>query len=106
MVKKPKLVVVWDKSAYTSLQMAYDYIREDSLINAERVREEILKLTRGLPDHPEKYPTDKFKKSNNGNYRVFEKYSYRVTYKITEQEIIILRVRHVKQEPKEYWSFP
>lgn len=40
MVKKPKLVVTWDKAAYTSLQMAYDYIKEDSLVNAELVREE------------------------------------------------------------------
>lgn len=31
MVKK---VVVWDKPAYTSLQAAYDYIKEDSPINA------------------------------------------------------------------------
>lgn len=102
MVKKTKLVVVWDKPAYTSLQIAYDYIKEDSLVNADRVREGILKITKGLSDHPEKYPPDKFKKDNTGNYRAFEKYSYRVAYKITEQEIIILRVRHVKQEPKEY----
>jgi plasmid stabilization system protein ParE len=79
MVKK-KLVVAWDKSAYTSLQRAYDYIKEDSLVNAERVREEILKISKGLPDHPEKYPPDKFKKANTGNYRAFEKYSYRVVY--------------------------
>lgn len=102
MVKKPKLVVVWDIPAYASLQTAYNHIKEDSLVDAERVREEILKITRGLPDHPEKYPPDKFKKANSGNYRAFERYSYRVAYKITEQEIIILRVRHVKQEPKEY----
>ena len=102
MVRKPKLVVAWDKPAYSSLQLAYDHIKEGSLANAEQVLEGILKITVGLPDHPEKYPRDKFKKNNPGNYRAFEKYSYRVAYKITEQEIIVLRVRHVKQEPLEY----
>lgn len=47
-------------------------------------------------------PPDKFKKNNPGNYRAFEKYSYRIAYKHTATEIRILRVRHVKQEPKEY----
>jgi plasmid stabilization system protein ParE len=56
----------------------------------------------GLVDHPEKHPPDRFKKDNNGNFRAFEKHSCRVAYYIAETEIRILRVRHVKQEPKEY----
>lgn len=102
MVRKTKSVVVWDKPAYASLQQAYNYIKEDSLSNAEKVREGILKIVDALPDHPEKHPPDNYKKSNKGNYRAFEKYSLRVAYKIAEKEIIILRIRHVKQEPKEY----
>jgi plasmid stabilization system protein ParE len=102
MVKKSKLVVTWDKPAYTTLQRIFEYIRQDSPVNADKVREEILKATRGLVDHPEKYPRDKFKKDNPGNYRAFEKYSYRVAYRHTEKEIKILRIRHVKQEPQEY----
>lgn len=101
MVKKSKRVV-WDKPAYTSLEKAYNHIKQDSLTNAEKVRTGIIKITRSLSGRPEKYPPDKFKTDNRGNYRAFEKYSYRVAYKITEEEIIILRIRHVKQEPKEY----
>lgn len=102
MVKKTKPVLVWDKPAYRSLQQAYDYIKKDSLANAEKVREGILKSADSLADHPEKHPPDKYKKSNKGSYRAFEKYSYRVAYKITAKKIIVLRIRHVKQEPKEY----
>ncbi len=102
MVEKSKRIIVWDKPAYNSLQKAYQYIREDSLTNAIKVRDDIIKIARSLPDHPEKFPLDKFKKNNSGEHRAFEIYSYRVAYKITENEIIILRVRHVKQEPKEY----
>jgi plasmid stabilization system protein ParE len=102
MVKTSKLEVAWDTLAYAALQRAYNHIKKDSLVSAERVRSEILKAINKLPEHPEKHPRDKFKKSNDGNYRAFEKYSYRVSYKLTEQQIIILRVRHVKQEPLEY----
>lgn len=101
-MKKAKLVVVWDKPTYIMFQQAYDYIKEDSLINAAKFREGILKIIDSLPDRPEKHPPDKYKEVNKGNYRAFEKYSYRIAYKITEKEIKILRIRHVKQEPKKY----
>ena len=102
MVKKFRFVVVWNNRASAYFKKAYEQIREDSYSNAEKVREGVTKIVDNLPDHPEKHPPDKYKKNNKGNYRAFEKYSYRVAYKITEKEIRILRVRHVKQEPKEY----
>lgn len=71
------------------LQQAYEYIKEDSLTNAGKVKEGILKIIESLPDHPEKHPPDKYKEVNKGNYRAFEKYSYRIAYKITEKEIKI-----------------
>jgi plasmid stabilization system protein ParE len=101
MVKKPTRVV-WDKHAYAALQKAYDHIKEDTPSAAEKVREGILKIARSLSARPEKYPPDKLKTDNPGNFRAFEKYSYRVAYKVTEDKIVILRVRHVKQEPKEH----
>lgn len=97
-----KLTVVWNKVAEVSLRKAYQRIKEDSPQNAEKVREEVLAATRKLSDHPEIYPPDKFKSQNPGNYRAFEKYSYRIAYRHTEKEVRILRVRHVKQEPKGY----
>lgn len=95
-------VVSWNKNAYVALQKAYEYIKETSPANAEKVKEGILSITRKLPENPEKYPLDKFKINNPGNYRAFEKYSYRVAYRHTEKVIKILRIRHVKQEPKSY----
>jgi plasmid stabilization system protein ParE len=102
MVNKAKPIVRWDKPAYTTFEKIFEYIQQDSAVNADKIRDGILKITDSLPDHLEKYPSDKFKKENPGNYRAFEIYSYRVAYKHTETEIRILRVRHVKQEPKEY----
>lgn len=99
---KEKPEVRWSNNASRSLKKIYEHIKEDSYTNAEMVRNGIVKIVDSLPDHPEKYPPDKFKKHNSGNYRAFEKYSYRISYLYTEKEIQVLRIRHVKQEPKEY----
>ncbi|MBD3631175.1 type II toxin-antitoxin system RelE/ParE family toxin [Cyclobacterium sp.] len=101
-IPEQRLKVSWTKSAFISLQKAYKKIKENSPASAEKVKETILVMTRNLPDHPEKYPLDRFKKDNPGNYRALEKYSYRVAYRHTDKEIKILRLRHVKQEPKPY----
>lgn len=94
--------ISWNKSAYASLQKAYEFIRETSPANAEMVKTSILSIIRSIPLHPEKYPLDRFKRNNNGSYRAFEQFSYRVAYRHTEKTIKILRVRHVKKEPKLY----
>jgi plasmid stabilization system protein ParE len=78
------------------------YILLDSTQNAELVRDEIIDATIGLPTHPEKYPLDKFKKDNDGTWRAFEKYHYRVSYKITPNEIRVVRVRHTSKSPQEF----
>lgn len=95
-------VIVWNKKPSKFLAQALKRISEDSLLQAERVEEAILTSITALIPNPEKYPPDKFKKDNPGNYRAFEKLSFRIAYKLTTKQIRILRVRHVKQEPKEY----
>jgi plasmid stabilization system protein ParE len=101
MVKKSP-AVIWNKRASIYFKKAYDYIKKESPRNAEKVRVGIIKIIDDLASHPEKYPLDKFKKNNSGNFRAFEKYSFRIAYKHTLEEIRILRIRHIKQEPKEY----
>lgn len=102
MVKKSKPIVVWNNRAIEQFRITYEWIKRDSLTNAERVKTGIIKLIESIPDNPEKFPPDKFKKNNKGNYRAFEKFSFRISYKHSPKEIIILRFRHVKQEPKLY----
>lgn len=83
MVGKVKPVVAWNNRASVYFRKAYERIKEESYTNAEKVKEGIFKVIDSLPDNPEKYPPEKFKKNNPGNYRAFEKYSYRVAYKHT-----------------------
>jgi plasmid stabilization system protein ParE len=95
-------VIVWNKRPSKFLSRALKRISEDSLLQAERVEEAILTSIAELVPNPERYPPDKFKKNNAGNFRAFEKLSFRIAYTFTKKQIRILRIRHVKQEPREY----
>ena len=94
--------ISWNKLALIQFNKAIEFIAEDSIQNAEKVRVDILQKIEEIPSLPEKYPPDKYKLDNNGNYRAFELYHYRIAYYIAPLEIRILRVRHTSREPLSY----
>lgn len=94
--------IVWAKIAVRSLQNVYEYLLEESFQNAHKVREDIFEAIDKLPKNSERYHLDQFKLDNPGNYRAFEMHNYRITYLHTTSQIKILRIRHVKQNPKTY----
>ncbi len=100
MVKKRK--VIWPDISKQQLREAYNYIKKDSLKNAEKVRKAIVASTMGLCDQPNMHKTDKYKNDNDGTFRAYEIFHYRVAYQVTEMEIIIIRVRHTSMEPLKY----
>jgi plasmid stabilization system protein ParE len=93
------MVTVWSKEAKAELHKAYLYILLDSLQNAEMVRDDIIDATIDLPKYPEKHPLDKYKKDNDGTWRAFEKYHYRISYRVMPNEIRIVRMRHTSKSP-------
>ena len=94
--------IIWSKTALKQFEFAINYIAEDSIQNAEKVRTEILEKIEKLVLNPEMYKADKLKTNNDGSYRAFELYHYRIAYRFIEKEILIFRVRHTGREPKEY----
>ncbi|MFD1257920.1 type II toxin-antitoxin system RelE/ParE family toxin [Mucilaginibacter terrae] len=96
------MVVVWSNSAKAELKKAYEYIALDSLQNAQIVRDTLIDLTIALPKNPEKHPLDQFKKDNDGSWRAFEKYHYRISYRILNEQIRIVRLRHTSKSPLLY----
>lgn len=96
------MVVVWSNGAKSELKKAYEYISLDSLQNAKMVRDALIDLTIDLPKHPEKHPIDRFKKDNDGTWRAFEKYHYRISYRILKDQIRIVRMRHTSKSPLNY----
>jgi plasmid stabilization system protein ParE len=97
-----KRIVRWDKPEMIYFKDAIRYIRKDSDQNADRVKHEILLKIEDLSIRPHIHPPDKYKQNNSGAYRAFELHRYRIAYLVKEEEVIIVRVRHSSQEPKEY----
>jgi plasmid stabilization system protein ParE len=95
-----KRVLVWDKIALDHLKEIYNSLKMgNNLEFAKEVKVTILKSAKELIDNPYIYEQDRFKSDNDGSFRAFVKFKYRVVYKITVTQIRILRVRHSSREP-------
>lgn len=96
-------VLVWDKIALDHLKEIYDSLKTgDNLNFANKIKNTVLKTAKELLDNPYIYEQDRYKFDNDGSFRAFVKFKYRVAYKITETQIRIIRVRHTSREPIEY----
>ena len=94
--------VTWSKIALKQFAAAINYIALDSIQSAEKVRKDIFEKAQKLITNPEIYSLDKHKIANDGSYRAFELHRHRIAYRVTENEIIIFRVRHTCREVLRY----
>ena len=94
--------IKWNRVAIKQLESLLDYISQDSEANALKVETAILFEITRLVKNPEIYHPDKYKINNDGSFRAFEIYSYRIAYRIREEEIRIIRIRHTKMNPLTY----
>ena len=92
--------IAWSKRALKQFENIYRYIFENSEQNAEKVRKEILDEIAKASKYPESYSPEMYKTNNDGSYRYFEKHRLRVTYRVMEDSIRIVRVRHSSMRPK------
>ena len=97
-----KLSIRWNQKALEQFINAIKYIEQDSPLNAEKFQKEILKRIDGLLLQPERYHEDKLKLKNDGTYRAFEKFNYRISYRFVANQIRIIRIRHTKMNPLRY----
>jgi len=102
MGKKVSRQIKWHPKALYSFIDILDYIKEDSPTNAKRIKTRINNIIKTIPSNPEMFREDELKENNDGTYRVFNKDSIRVSYKIEPKEIFIARVVHSSQEPNLY----
>lgn len=56
-----KKIVVWTEKAEIQLEEIYQHIKENSIQNAENVKEKIFSSTHQLSLNPEKFNTDKYR---------------------------------------------
>ncbi|NDV14551.1 type II toxin-antitoxin system RelE/ParE family toxin [Muricauda sp. TY007] len=96
--------IIWTHWAEADLNQAFLYLLEESksIETTTRVITEIHNSVNILATDPEIYKLDTLKRGNKGNVRVYEKFSYRISYLVEENAVYILRVRYARKEPLEY----
>jgi plasmid stabilization system protein ParE len=92
--------ITWSKTSLSQFDAAIEYIKAKSVTDAENIRLQILQKVGQLALSPEMHPPDKYKMNNDGTYRAFELFHYRISYRIIKNEIEIFRVRHTNMMPK------
>lgn len=97
--------IVWTETAQEQLQDIYFYILEESksFSIADKVIDKIIDSVSILTSRWEIYEMDEMRFPNSPNYRAFEIYSYRISYKVTETSIFIIRIRHTSRNPKSFF---
>ena len=94
--------IIWTETAQNHLEDIYFYLlkitKSDSL--SQKVVETIYNSVSILNSNSEIYEWDEMKQPNTIDYRAYEIYNYRVSYKITDNFIYILRIRHTSRNPK------
>ena len=94
--------LTWTRKASSQLEKIYLYIENDSPQNAESVVLTILNKLDDIAGNEEKYPIDKYRKNNKGDFRAFELFRIRISYQILQDEILIVRIRSASQKPLNY----
>lgn len=84
MVSKKKIPIRWDRLAKDNLDAIFDYIAEDSVAAAQKVKKELIKITHNLNDFPEKFSIEEYLADVPGNYRPVSKWNYKIIYEVTE----------------------
>ena len=75
-----KIEIAWDDEAIDSLYYLLLRIEQDSIQNAGMIANSIIEKVESLRKHPGRFPRDRFKLNNQGNFRAFEVKGIRVSY--------------------------
>ncbi|MTH14015.1 type II toxin-antitoxin system RelE/ParE family toxin [Flavobacterium sp. LC2016-01] len=94
--------IIWSNTSLNQLEKIYFHLFKESKSKniPNKVIDKIYSSVSILSTNWEIYELDEMKIPNHINYRAYEIYSYRISYKITLNEIHILRIRHTSRNPK------
>lgn len=92
----------WTILAKDDFKTILKYYKKKSHQGYILVKDAIIETVISASKSPEIYKVDSLKKDNDGTVRVFTVYHTRVTYQITGDGIIVLRLKHTSEEPLEF----
>ena len=99
-----KLPIRWDNKAKENLDAIYDYIADDSINAARKVKKELIKLAHSLSEFPNKYSIEEYLIDETENYRSVSKWHYKIIYEVTDEYLIIADIFHTSQHPSKIVS--
>jgi plasmid stabilization system protein ParE len=102
MAKKKIRTIVWSKNATKQYYQILEYLAEEAPDAVSIVGNALLDMIDALALEYNNYPPDRFKKNNDGTFKAALVFNYRVSYRINEKDIFILRIRHTSREPMNY----
>lgn len=102
MAKRKQIPVEWDINERERFKELIKDIKKRSEHLAERIKIKVKESLDFIKENPYIYEADTLKTDNDGSYRKFTAIQIRVVYKIDDDKIIIVRVRHAESEPTEY----
>lgn len=89
--------IIWDAKAKGSLKGIILFIKEESPTAAIKVKSELLKLTASLKQMPERFSTEPYLEDKGNEYRSIAKWSYKIVYRVGENEVRILEIIHTSR---------
>lgn len=89
--------VIWDIEAKAELKEIYYYIKEDSPGAAKKVRLALLQLAASLKTQPFKFAAEPYLEHKGKTYRSVTKWSYKMIYRVGEEEVRILKIIHTRR---------
>ncbi len=94
--------IIWTETSLNQLENIYFYLLEEtkSFEIADKVIDSLISSVEILKSDWEIYEIDEMRIPKDSNYRAFEKFSYRISYKIDLDKIYIIRIRHTSRNPK------
>lgn len=102
MVTRKEYHIVWDTPASEELDRELHYLQKRSIEAPRIITNGILDKIKAIKTDPYICEVDRFKLVNDGTYRAFVVFRYRVSYRILKDIIHILRIRHTSREPLEH----
>jgi addiction module RelE/StbE family toxin len=86
--------------AKESLREIFEYIKTDSPTAAIKVQKKLIEVAKSLKNLPERFSKEHFLSEKKGNYRSVVQWHYKIIYKVSENEVTIIRFMHTSKDPK------
>ena len=96
--QRVKSEIVWDDVAKNDFKKIIQFVKKESIVNADRLWNELVTTVAKIPKHPKMFPADKYKINKYSNYRAFEIHPMWIVNWVGTNSIRIVRISSTYQK--------